>query len=166
MKRFLIALALTALLLPAGGALQSGGSFDFVSQAWAVDPDEMLKDPKLEARARDLSEHLRCLVCQNESIDDSNADLAKDLRVLVRERIKAGDTDEQVKKFLVDRYGEFVLLRPVFDWKNLLLWAAPVIVLLIGGIALFMRFRGTGALSESKLSASEERALADILKKY
>ncbi|WP_420867639.1 cytochrome c-type biogenesis protein [Afifella marina] len=154
------------MLLPAGGALQSGGSFDFVSQAWAVDPDEMLKDPKLEARARDLSEHLRCLVCQNESIDDSNADLAKDLRVLVRERIKAGDTDEQVKKFLVDRYGEFVLLRPVFDWKNLLLWAAPVIVLLIGGIALFMRFRGTGALSESKLSASEERALADILKKY
>nr|WP_244514425.1 cytochrome c-type biogenesis protein [Afifella marina] len=146
--------------------MQSGGSFDFVSQAWAVDPDEMLKDPKLEARARDLSEHLRCLVCQNESIDDSNADLAKDLRVLVRERIKAGDTDEQVKKFLVDRYGEFVLLRPVFDWKNLLLWAAPVIVLLIGGIALFMRFRGTGALSESKLSASEERALADILKKY
>ncbi|MDQ0324503.1 cytochrome c-type biogenesis protein CcmH [Rhodopseudomonas julia] len=166
MKRFLIALAVVALLLPAGGALRSGGGFDLVSQAWAVEPDEMLKDPKLEARARDLSEHLRCLVCQNESIDDSNADLAKDLRLLVRERIKAGDTDEEVKKFLVDRYGEFVLLRPVLDWKNLLLWGAPVIVLLIGGIALFMRFRGTRVLSESKLSASEERALADILKKY
>ena len=97
-----------------------------VPAAWAVNPNEMLADPALEQRARDISTELRCLVCQNESIDDSDADLAKDIRVLVRERLTAGDTDDQVRQFLVDRYGEFVLLRPRVEGHTLLLWfAAP-----------------------------------------
>ena len=92
----------------------------------------MLNDPALEARARQLSEGLRCLVCQNQSIDDSNADLAKDLRLLVRERLKAGDTDQEVIDYLVSRYGEFVLLKPRFDWTKLALWGTPLVVLLAG----------------------------------
>src|SRR5947209_10528603 len=98
--------------------------------AFAVQPDEILSDPALEARARDLSRELRCLVCQNQSIDDSNAPLARDLRLLVRERLNAGDTDAQVMQFVEDRYGEFVLLRPAFNAHTLLLWLAPLVVLL------------------------------------
>ena len=104
------------------------------SSAWAVRPDEMLADPALEARARALSKELRCLVCQNESIDDSSADLAHDLRVLVRDRIKKGDTDEQAVDYLVARYGEFVLLKPRFDLRNAALWGTPVVLLLAGGL--------------------------------
>ena len=104
--------------------------------AWAVQPDEILPDPVLEARARVLSKELRCMVCQNQSIDDSEAPLAKDLRVLVRERLKAGDSDPQVLDFLVARYGEFVLLNPRFNWHTALLWLGPPAVLLGGALAL------------------------------
>lgn len=103
-----------------------------LANAHAVEPDELLKDPKLEARARGLSAELRCLVCQNQSIDDSNAPLARDLRLLVRERLKAGDTDKQVMDYVVARYGEFVLLRPRFGWHTLLLWLTPIAILLLG----------------------------------
>ncbi len=102
-----------------------------LSPAGAVEPDEILQDPALEARARALSAELRCLVCQNQSIDDSNAPLARDLRLLVRERLKAGDTDEQVLDFVVDRYGEFALLNPRFSTHTLLLWLGPPAVLLL-----------------------------------
>ena len=110
-----------------------------VSPSFAVNPDEVLKDPALEARARVLSTELRCLVCQNQSIDDSDAPLAKDLRVLLRERLKAGDSDEQVIKFLVDRYGEFILLNPYFGMHTLLLWLLPFALLLISGVLVFMK---------------------------
>jgi cytochrome c-type biogenesis protein CcmH len=101
--------------------------------AFAVQPDEMLADPALEQRARTLSRELRCMVCQNQSIDDSDAPLARDLRILVRERLKAGDSDRQVLDFLVDRYGQFVLLKPRLDWDTALLWLTPIGILLIGG---------------------------------
>src|SRR5690606_18954781 len=98
-------------------------------RAWAVEPDEILSDPQLESRARKLSAELRCLVCQNQSIDDSNAPLARDLRLLVRERLKAGDDDKAVMRFIVARYGEFVLLRPTFSLNTLILWLAPLVLL-------------------------------------
>ncbi|RUU08342.1 cytochrome c-type biogenesis protein CcmH, partial [Mesorhizobium sp. M7A.T.Ca.TU.009.01.3.2] len=98
----------------------------FAGTASAVKPDEVLPDPTLEARARALSEGLRCMVCQNQSIDESDADLARDLRVLVRQRLVAGDTDQQVMDYVVSRYGEFVLLKPRFDLRNALLWGTPV----------------------------------------
>ncbi len=101
--------------------------------ALAVQPDEMLADPALEARARALSKELRCMVCQNQSIDDSDAPLARDLRLLVRERLQAGDSDQQVLDFLVARYGEFVLLKPRFAWHTALLWLVPAVVFVIGG---------------------------------
>ena len=105
--------------------------------AIAVDPDEMLKDPVLEARARAISKDLRCLVCQGQAIDDSAADLAKDLRVLVRQRITAGDTDDQVRQYLKDRYGDFILLNPPVEQKTLLLWLTPLIMLGAGlGVAV------------------------------
>src|SRR5476651_735521 len=102
------------------------------SAALAVQPDEILKDPALEARARALSRELRCMVCQNQSIDDSEAPLARDLRLLVRERLKAGDSDGQVVDFMVARYGEFVLLKPRFSWHTAILWGAPLTILIIG----------------------------------
>ena len=132
--------------------------------ALAVLPDEVLADPALEARARAISAELRCLVCQHESIDDSNADLARELRLIVRERLVAGDTDEQVLQYLVDRYGEFVLLRPVFAPHTLVLWTAAPIVLLIGGIAIVIaarRKRGT-AVAVGELTAEEQRALDEL----
>ena len=115
--------------------------------AQAVEPDEILSDPALEARARVISKDLRCLVCRNESIDESNAQLAKDLRVLVRERLVAGDSDTEVLEYVVDRYGEYVLLRPTATGSNLLLWAAgPVMLLLAGGIGIaFIRRRSRRA---------------------
>jgi len=113
----------------------------FAGPAWAVQPNEMLDDPALEARARSLSAELRCMVCQNQSIDDSDAPLAADLRVLLRERLKAGDSDEQVIDFLVERYGEFILLRPRFNAHTLLLWGLPPLVLLIGGVMALSLFR-------------------------
>src|SRR4051795_8151046 len=106
--------------------------------AWAVQPDEVLPDATLEARARALSKELRCMVCQNQSIDDSDAPLARDLRILVRDRLKAGDSDTQVIDFLVARYGEFVLLKPRFSLHTALLWLGPLAVLLIGAFGIFM----------------------------
>ncbi len=115
--------------------------FTLVAPALAVEPDEMLKDPKLEARARDISRELRCMVCQNQSIDDSAAPLARDLRLLVRQRLEAGDTDRQVIDFLVARYGEFVLLKPRFEPQTFLLWGLPPAVLVCGAIGLFFWLR-------------------------
>src|SRR5258707_4469845 len=121
------------------------------SAAYAVQPDEVMSDPAREARARDLSRELRCMVCQNQSIDDSEAPLARDLRLLVRERITAGDSDAQVIDFLVARYGEFVLLKPRFERRTLLLWLVPPLLLIGGGIALWLhnRRRGKGETAAS-----------------
>ena len=134
--------------------------------AFAVEPDEVLDDPVLEARARELSAELRCLVCRNESIDDSNADLARDLRLLVRERLVAGDTDDQVIAFLVDRYGEDVLLRPTITGSGLVLWlAGPMMLLLALGIGIgYIRARRDAPETAEALSADEEARLAALLK--
>ncbi len=149
MRRFLIALALFASL----GA------------AFAVEPDEMLKDPALEARARALSETLRCMVCQNQSIEDSAAPLARDLRLIVRERVLAGDSDPQIRDYLVARYGEFVLLDPRLSAHTIALWAIPGGILLIGAAwILFMWFRGNRPQPQ-KLSRDEEELLDEIIKK-
>ncbi len=137
-----------------------------VQFAVAVQPDEMLKDPALEARARALSRELRCLVCQSQSIDESDADLARDLRILVRDRLTAGDSDEQVLAFLVTRYGEYVLLRPRFAWHNAVLWITPLAVLLAGVIAMFgaLRLRRRRAApTAAPLSPDEEHRLAEII---
>jgi cytochrome c-type biogenesis protein CcmH len=134
--------------------------------AFAVNPDEMLADPALESRARAISAELRCMVCQNQSIDDSNAELAKDLRLLVRKRITAGDSDQQVVSYLVSRYGEFVLLKPRFEAKTVLLWGAPVLLVLLGGVSLavFAR-RRAGKPTGSPLSADEQARLNALLDK-
>ncbi len=132
----------------------------------AVQPDEMLADPALEARARTLSVELRCLVCQNQSIDDSDAPLAKDLRVLVRERIKSGDSNSQVMDYLVARYGEFVLLRPRFELRTAILWTMPFAVAILGGIGIFLGLRRRAATrgnTEVPLSDAEKTRLAEIL---
>jgi cytochrome c-type biogenesis protein CcmH len=131
--------------------------------AFAVDPDEVLADPSLEARARAISADLRCLVCQNQSIDDSDADLARDLRLIVRERLVAGDTDAAVVRYVVDRYGEFVLLRPVVAPHTVLLWAAAPLALLVGGIAIVLGLRRRRrAVAEGPLSEEEAAALAEL----
>ena len=131
--------------------------------ALAVDPDEVLADPALEARARAISADLRCLVCQNQSIDDSDADLARDLRLIVRERLVAGDSDAHVVQYIVDRYGEFVLLRPVVALHTILLWAAAPVVLLIGGIVVLIGVRRRRqAVAEAPLTAEEAAALAEL----
>jgi cytochrome c-type biogenesis protein CcmH len=129
------------------------------SPALAVRADELLPDPSLESRARDISAGLRCLVCQNQSIDDSDAPLARDLRVLVRERLKAGDDDSAVTRYIVERYGEFVLLKPVFAWHTALLWLAPLLVLLAGAGAIWTRARHAAPQPASPLSAEERAAL-------
>ncbi len=133
------------------------------SPAMAVQPDEVLTDPVLEARAREISTGLRCLVCQNQSIDDSDAPLAKDLRVLVRERLKAGDDDRAVRDFIVQRYGEFVLLRPVFGIHTLLLWLTPVLVLGLGALGLGAALRRRPAQA-APLDEHEREALGRILR--
>lgn len=133
----------------------------------AVEPDEILPDPAMEARARVISRDLRCLVCRNESIDESNADLARDLRILVRERLVAGDSNAEVIDFVVDRYGEFVLLRPLATGSNLILWIAGPVMLLIGmGVALIYLRRRRGAVDPvlAPLNASEEDRLKELLK--
>ena len=140
----------------------------FATTAHAVQPNEVLADPALEARARALSVNLRCLVCQNQSIDDSDAPLARDLRLLVRERLVAGDSDAEVTRFLVARYGEFVLLRPPLGWHTLALWLTPALLLAlaVGGIGwrlATMRRRQT-ASAQAPLTADEQRRLAGLLK--
>jgi cytochrome c-type biogenesis protein CcmH len=126
--------------------------------ALAVQPDEVLSDPALENRAREISRNLRCVVCQNQSIDDSDAPLARDLRLLVRERLKAGDSDGQVYGFLVARYGDFVLLRPPVKPATWLLWFGPAIVLVLGGIALVIWFRRRKIVAEPLPISEQERA--------
>ena len=133
--------------------------------AKAVQPDEVLRDPALEARARDISAGLRCLVCQNQSIDDSEAPLAKDLRLLVRERLKAGDTDQEIEDFVVARYGEFVLLKPRFTPHTLLLWFATPAMFLAALLIVFLAYRrrSIAASSPAALSEAEERKLKSLL---
>jgi cytochrome c-type biogenesis protein CcmH len=134
----------------------------FAPTALAVQPDERLADPVLEERAREISAGLRCLVCQNQSIDDSDAPLARDLRLLVRDRLKAGDSDGEVRDYLVARYGEFILLRPPFSSSTLLLWLTPVLVLAVGAAAaLLMRRRPAGV--SDRLTREEEERLARIV---
>ena len=134
----------------------------FSTAVFAVQPDEVLENPVLEKRARDLSAGLRCLVCQNQSIDDSDAQLAKDLRLLVRERLVAGDTDSQVRDFLVQRYGEFVLLKPAFRAHTLLLWLTPALVLVLGGIGAYAALRRRPQLAAA-LDEDERKALEALL---
>ncbi len=131
--------------------------------ARAVRPDEIMADPKLEARARGLSAQLRCMVCQNESIDESNADLARDLRLLVRERLQAGDSDDQVRSFLVQRYGDFILLKPPFKPETWLLWAAPFLILLAGGIFIAVSRRKAGLATADGLTDAEQAKLNAML---
>jgi cytochrome c-type biogenesis protein CcmH len=148
MKRFLSSLFLLLMLT---GPLH------------AVQPDEILADPVLEGRARALSAGLRCLVCQNQSIDDSNAPLARDLRLLLRERLKAGDSDDQAVNFIVARYGDYVLLRPRFTVETWLLWIGPFALLLIAGTFLYARRRQNESRAEQSLDAGEAAALQRVL---
>jgi cytochrome c-type biogenesis protein CcmH len=133
-----------------------------INSAYAVRPDEMLSDPALEARAREVSRELRCLVCRNQSIDDSDADLAHDLRVLVRERLKSGDSNDQAIAFVRARYGDFVLLRPPFNIGTALLWGGPLLVLLLGGIAVARLYRRRD-VPTSPLSPEERQRLSAVL---
>ena len=151
MRRLIIAALLSSLLLP-GAAL-------------AVKPDEILKDPALEARARTLSQELRCMVCQNQSIDDSDAPLARDLRLLVRERLEKGDSDKQVLDYLVARYGNFVLLKPPVEPATFLLWALSPLVLFVGiaTLVIMARRRLMVALEAEGLSAEERRRLDGLM---
>ncbi len=140
-------------------------SFGGLGVAQAVQPDEILKDPLMEARARDLSRELRCMVCQNQSIDDSEAPLARDLRLLVRERLTKGDSDQQVLDFLVSRYGEFVLLKPPLKWHTLVLWALPPAALIAGLIGLLMKAsqRRPAGSEPVALSQEEERRVSTLV---
>jgi cytochrome c-type biogenesis protein CcmH len=148
MMRIMLSTAIAALVLTLGLAI-------------AVEPDEILSDPALEARARALSQELRCVVCQNQSIDDSNAPLARDMRLLVRERIKLGDSDEQVRAFLVARYGNFVLLKPPLQSDTFILWFSPLAFLAAAFALVWMYFRSMGKRGAAALplSAEEEAAL-------
>jgi cytochrome c-type biogenesis protein CcmH len=130
--------------------------------AHAVQPDEVLPDPKLESRAREISTGLRCLVCQNQNIDDSDAPLAKDLRLLVRDRLKAGDSDQQARDYIVKRYGDFVLLKPPFQTDTLLLWVTPVVVLLAGAAFAISRARAKKPAEAPALSDAEREALSRL----
>lgn len=155
--RFLRAFSLSLMILAFAAPL-----------AHAVQPDEVMADPAKEARARELSRELRCMVCQNQSIDDSDATLAKDLRLLVRERIAAGDSNKQVIDYLVSRYGEFVLLKPRFETHTLLLWLLPPLVLIAGGLGLWLHIRRRGrdaarATDASKPLSADEQARLDKL---
>ena len=137
-----------------------------VGNALALQPNEVLKDPALEARARALSKDIRCLVCQNQSIDDSNADLARDLRVLVRERLQKGDSDSEILDFLVKRYGDFVLLKPPVKVSTYLLWYGPIGIFILGVIGLIVFFRNrrvVPARTTAGLSADEEKRIAALL---
>ncbi len=151
LKRFALAAAVAVVLIN--------------GPAHAVRPDEMLSNPALEARAREVSQELRCLVCRNQSIDDSEADLAHDLRVLVRQRIMAGDSNDQVIAYIRARYGDFVLLRPPFEVATVLLWAGPLLILLLGGLGIARYYRGHRETATPPLSSDERRRLSDVLGK-
>ncbi len=131
------------------------------SPAFAVQPDEVLQDPALEAQARVLSAQLRCMVCQNQSIDDSDAPLAKDIRVLIRERLVKGENVDQIRDFLVSRYGDFILLKPPFNVSTLLLWLGAPLALVLAALAM-LRLRSSDAAGPSPLSAEEEQELAKM----
>ena len=133
-----------------------------VTPAYAVQPDEILGDAKLESRARDLSTGLRCLVCQNQSIDESDAPLAKDLRVLIRERLTKGDSDAEITDFVVARYGDFVLLKPRLTTRTAILWATPFLIILVGFALMLRRRNSSGATAESSLSEEEQKALREL----
>ncbi|TWG99328.1 cytochrome c-type biogenesis protein CcmH [Mesorhizobium sp. J18] len=137
--------------------------FLLAQPAFAVQPDEMLDDPALERRARELSAELRCMVCQNQSIDDSDAELAHDLRVLVRERLKEGDSNEEVLDYVVARYGEFVLLKPRLNMRNALLWGTPVLLLIIGSALAFSTMRMRRGREIAPLTPEEEARLRKLL---
>jgi len=130
----------------------------------AVEPDEILKDPRLEERARTLSSELRCLVCQNQSIDDSHAPLARDLRVLVRQKLVSGDSDEAIRAFLVERYGEFILLKPRFSFDTLVLWISPFALLVLGGWMLLRTSRRSPLTKVEALDGAEQAHLNELLK--
>ncbi len=167
-----------------GPLLNLAGALLMLASAWsfpalAVNPDEVMADPVLEARAREISKGLRCLVCQNQSIDDSDADLAKDLRLLVRERLTKGDSDDQVVEFIVVRYGDFVLLKPPFKATTLVLWLGPLVILGLGLVAVFAFFRrrvaaragagdagaeATAPQTPAPLSENEKRRLEALMK--
>lgn len=136
------------------------------SPIWAVQPDEVLDDPALEARARDISQGLRCPVCQSESIDESNADIARDLRLLVRERLLAGDSDREVLDFVVARYGEYVLLEPTTEGANLILWiAGPAMLLAALGVGfVYTRRRASASAPDDALTAEEQTRLRQIMR--
>lgn len=134
------------------------------SPIFAVQPDEILDDPALEARARSLSEGLRCPVCRNESIDESNASISRDLRILLRDRLVAGDTDAQALQYLVDRYGDYILLNPKVEGANILLWlAAPIMLILAGGVAFVTVRTRAAAPAPEALSADEQKRLDEII---
>jgi cytochrome c-type biogenesis protein CcmH len=137
-------------------ALIAAAALALAGTARAVTPDEQLADPKLEARARALSQELRCVVCQNQSIDDSAAPLAHDLRMILRERLAAGDSDKQAVDYLVRRYGDFVLLRPPFQADTVALWLGPLAVLLLGGAGVGLYVRGRSRGADMPLSAADE----------
>ena len=133
-----------------------------LTPAYAVQPDEILTDPKLEQRARDLSAGFRCLVCQNQSIDESDAPLAKDLRILIREHLTKGESDAEIRNFVVARYGEFVLLKPRLTAQTAILWATPFLIILVGFAIILRRRKISGVPAESALSAEEQKALRDL----
>jgi cytochrome c-type biogenesis protein CcmH len=139
--------------------------FAVIAPAYAVRPDEVLPDPTLEARARAISSELRCMVCQNQSIDDSDAPLARDLRILVRERLKAGDSDNSVRAFLTTRYGDFILLKPPLKRETVLLWLGPGVLLVAGAAIILLRRprRGMAGWGGTELSAEERAALSSLL---
>ena len=138
-------------------------ALSLVSTAFAIGPDEMLKDPALEARARTIGQSLRCLVCQNQSIDDSDASLARDLRILVRERLTAGDTDQAVIAYVVSRYGDFVLLKPPMKAETLVLWFGPLLLLVGVGSIIFVRARRKRVVNTTPLSLDEQAELARLI---
>jgi cytochrome c-type biogenesis protein CcmH len=144
-----------------------GMTIMLASTAWAVEPSEMLPDPALEARARTISRELRCVVCQNQSIDDSAADVAHFMRVAVRERLAAGDSDKAVMDYMVARYGDYVLMKPPFKARTLVLWLGAPLVLLVAGLALFMAARRPPVVpaAPAPLSAAEQQRLDDLLKR-
>ena len=134
-----------------------------LSPAWALEPQELLKDPALEARARAMSAQLRCLVCQNQSIDDSDAPLARDLRSLIREHLQKGESDSEIMDYVVDRYGEFVLLKPRLTTQTLVLWGTPFAVLALAAGMLLLRRRGYASTPERPLTDAERKALQKAL---